>query len=98
MVGSANNQLAVTSDAERIQRAGVLYAPDYVVNAGGVINIAEEHRGYDRARAEARIAGIFDTIVRVLDVAEETGITTAAAADHVAEERIAAARRERQPS
>jgi leucine dehydrogenase len=98
VVGSANNQLATEDDAERIRASGVLYAPDYVVNAGGVINIAEEHRGYDRGRAEAQIQRIFDTTLRVLDLATEAGITTAAAADRVAEERIAAARAARQPS
>ena len=53
--------------------AGVLYAPDYVVNAGGVINIAEEKGGYDRARAEERIRGIHDTVLRVLDLAAARG-------------------------
>ena len=92
VVGSANNQLATDQDAQRIQDSGVLYAPDYVVNAGGVINIAEEHHGYDRARAEQHIRGVFDTVFQVLDLAEENGITTAAAADRFAEQRIEAAR------
>ena len=70
----------------------MLYAPDYVVNAGGVINIAEEKGGYDRARAEERIRGIHDTVLRVLDLADAEGITTAAAADLLAERRIEAAR------
>ena len=64
VVGSANNQLATDEDAERIAEAGVLYAPDYVVNAGGVINIAEEQGGYDHARAEERIERIYDTVLR----------------------------------
>ncbi len=92
MVGSANNQLATEQDAQRIAASGVLYAPDYVVNAGGVINIAQEKDGYDRARAEDRIRGIHDTVHRVLDLAEAEGITTAAAADLLAERRIAEAR------
>ena len=70
----------------------MLYAPDYVVNAGGVINIAHEKGGYDRARAEEQIRGIEDTVRRVLDLAEAEAITTAAAADLVAERRIDAAR------
>ena len=70
MVGSANNQLATPEDAQRIHDAGVLYAPDYVVNAGGVINIAHERGGYDRAGAEERIRGIRDTVLQVLDLAE----------------------------
>ncbi len=92
VVGSANNQLATALDAQRIRASGVLYAPDYVVNAGGVINIAQEKGGYDRARAEARIRGIHDTLLAVLDLADRQGITTAAAADRLAEQRIEAAR------
>lgn len=92
VVGSANNQLATEQDAQRIAESGVLYAPDYVVNAGGVINIAEEQHGYDRSRADARIGGIHDTVLRVLDLAAERGLTTAEAADRLAEERIDAAR------
>ena len=90
VVGSANNQLAEAADAERIADAGVLYAPDYVVNAGGVINIAEELRGYQRDRAWGEIRRIYDTTLAVLETAEAEGITTAAAADRVAERRIAA--------
>jgi leucine dehydrogenase len=92
VVGSANNQLATVQDAQRIHDAGVLYAPDYVVNAGGVINIAHEQGGYDRARADERIRGIRDTVHRVLDLADAEAITTAAAADLLAERRIEAAR------
>jgi glutamate dehydrogenase/leucine dehydrogenase len=95
VVGSANNQLATPQDAQRIAGSGVLYAPDYVANAGGVINIAHETGGYDRARAEERIRGIHDTVLRVLDLADAEGITTAAAADLLAERRIEAARGDR---
>jgi leucine dehydrogenase len=92
VVGSANNQLATAQDAQRIHDAGVLYAPDYVANAGGVINIAHEKGGYDRARADEHIRGIHDTVLRVLALADDEGITTAAAADLLAERRIEAAR------
>lgn len=94
VAGCANNQLATDDDAARIDRSGVLYAPDYVVNAGGVINIAEERHGhgYDRERAEARIATIYDTTLRVLDLAAAERIPTALAADRYAEGRIDAAR------
>jgi leucine dehydrogenase len=92
VVGSANNQLATDEDGDRIQASGVLYAPDYVVNAGGVINIAEEQHGYDHARAEERIASIHDNLLRVLDLASADGITTAEAADRFAEQRIEAAK------
>src|SRR3546814_544295 len=77
VVGSANNQFAEAQDAQRIAGSGVLYAPDYVVNAGGVINIAEEQHGYDRGRAEQRIARIHDTVHAVLDLADAEHCTTA---------------------
>ncbi len=89
VVGSANNQLATAQDAQRIHDSGVLYAPDYIVNAGGVINIAEEKVGYDRDRANGQISRIHDTVLEVFDLAESAGITTAAAADRLAEQRLA---------
>jgi leucine dehydrogenase len=88
VVGSANNQLATAQDAQRIHDAGVLYAPDFVASAGGVINIAHEREGYDRARAYARIAGIGGTLHQVFDLAEHEGITTDEAAGRLAERRI----------
>jgi leucine dehydrogenase len=89
VVGSANNQLAELDDAERLRQRGIVYAPDFVANAGGVINIAQEPHGYDRQRAYDRIRTIHDTLLRVFDRAEADGTTTAAAADLLAEERIA---------
>jgi len=91
--GAANNQLAEDADAERLAEADVLYAPDYVVNAGGVINIAQERApdGYERRRAWARVEGIGDTLRRVFALADEHGTTTASAADRLAEDRLAAA-------
>jgi leucine dehydrogenase len=89
VVGSANNQLESPEDAEGLRQRGIVYAPDFVANAGGVINIAEEPHGYDRQRAYDRIRTIHDTLLRVFDRAEADGITTAAAADRLAEERIA---------
>jgi leucine dehydrogenase len=90
VVGSANNQLADPSCAQRLADAGVLYAPDYIVNAGGVINIAEELRGYHRERAYGQIRRIFDTTTAVLQTSDDEGITTAIAADQLAERRIEA--------
>src|SRR5579871_4224088 len=88
VVGCANNQLATADDAERLEKAGVLYAPDFVVNAGGVINIAEELVGYHRERAYANVRRIFDTTDVVLRQAASEGITTAAAAERLAERRM----------
>ena len=88
VVGSANNQLADASGPKAMQDAGVLYAPDYIVNAGGVINIAEELRGYHRERAYGQVRRIYDTTTAVLETAAAEGITTAEAADRLAERRI----------
>jgi len=90
VVGSANNQLASPEVADAVAASGVLYAPDYVVNAGGVINISEElsPRGYHRERAYGIVRKIYDTTAAVLDTATSEGITTAAAADRLAERRI----------
>ncbi len=88
IVGAANNQLEDASCIGLLDQIGVLYAPDYVVNAGGVINIAEELRGYDRQRAYGRIRRIYDTTLHVLEAAEGEGISTTVAADRLAERRI----------
>ena len=88
VVGSANNQLADPSCALLLEEAGVVYAPDYVVNAGGMINVAEELRGYHRERAYAQVRRIFDTTASVLAAADSGGITTVEAADRVAERRL----------
>jgi glutamate dehydrogenase/leucine dehydrogenase len=88
--GAANNQLATDEDDERIAEQGVLYVPDFVANAGGVINISEEPAGYDHDRAMAHVAQIEQTVGRLLQRAHDDGITTATAADRLAEERIAA--------
>ena len=88
--GSANNQLAEAVDAVRLADAGVLYAPDYVVSAGGIINIAEELRpgGYDRERATAAVGAVGRTTARVLADAAQRGVTPLEAADHLAESRL----------
>lgn len=95
--GAANNQLATDEDDARLAEAGVLYAPDYVVNAGGVINIADEASpgGYDRARAWARVGRIGDTLRQVFAIADDHGITPGAAADRLVEDRLAARRARR---
>lgn len=90
VVGSANNQLATPECGEMLHEAGVLYVPDYVANAGGVINIAfEMGREYRWEDAEAAVRRIFDSTRAVLDAATRESISTARAADRVAQERIA---------
>ena len=93
VVGSANNQLADgVASARLLAGTGVLYAPDFVANAGGLINIAEELApgGYRPDRARTAVQRIFDTVTSVLQAAEVDGVTTAEAADRRAESRIAA--------
>jgi leucine dehydrogenase len=91
--GAANNQLRDDADAERLRARGVLWAPDYIANAGGVINVYHEIIGpYDREESLTQTARIFDTTARVLQRAHDEGITTLRAADDIAEQRIAAGR------
>jgi leucine dehydrogenase len=93
VVGSANNQLASLADAERLRHRRIVYAPDFVTSAGGVINIAEEAHGYNRDRAYARTESIHDTLLEVFERADAENTTTSAAAERLAEDRIAAVSR-----
>jgi leucine dehydrogenase len=87
--GAANNQLADPADDDALAARGMLYAPDFVVNAGGIINLAEEFVGYDRERAQARTAQIADTLRRVFALAREEGVPPGRAAEQMARRRIA---------
>jgi valine dehydrogenase (NAD+) len=89
--GGANNQLAHPGVEQLLADRGVLYAPDYCVNAGGVIQVADELHGFDFARARAKTELIFDTTARVLATAADEGISPATAADRLAERRMAGA-------
>jgi leucine dehydrogenase len=88
IVGGANNQLATSGVAEVLAAAGILYIPDFLANAGGIINIAEEANGYDRARAWEAVGRIRDTTTAVLERAEARGITPVAAAEDLVAERL----------
>jgi leucine dehydrogenase len=88
VVGAANNQLAEPADAERLAARGILYAPDYVANAGGVIDGARTICGWTLERSRAAVEAIFDTMRDVLARAEAAGITPAAAADRIADARL----------
>jgi len=92
VVGSANNQLATREDAGRLAEAGILYAPDFVVNAGGIVNISVEldPDPYSAARASERVDRIFDRITEILDAARADAVTPLSAAERLAYERIAA--------
>jgi leucine dehydrogenase len=92
VAGAANNQLGDRHDGERIRDAGILFAPDFVVNAGGVIHLAgSETLGWDAVTLAKRLEGIGDTLLEVFASAERDGISTQAAAQRLAEERLAAA-------
>ena len=86
--GAANNQLAHPGVEKRLDERGILYAPDYCVNSGGVIQVADELEGFSFERAEQRAAGIFDTTRDVLELAASEGVPTAIAADRLAERRM----------
>ncbi|MBB1254734.1 Leu/Phe/Val dehydrogenase [Streptomyces alkaliterrae] len=90
--GAANNQLAHPGVEKDLAERGILYAPDYVVNAGGVIQVADELHGFDFARAKAKATKIFDTTLEIFDRAATDGVPPAAAADRIAEQRMAAGR------
>jgi leucine dehydrogenase len=92
VAGAANNQLAEPEDAARLDAAGILYAPDYVVNAGGVLHLAGYERlGWSSEEMATRIAGIGETLGGILDAARADGVTPAEAADRMAIARIAPA-------
>ncbi|WP_286930213.1 MULTISPECIES: Glu/Leu/Phe/Val dehydrogenase dimerization domain-containing protein [Aeromicrobium] len=90
VAGAANNQLAHDGIGKLVTDRGIVYAPDYCVNSGGVIQVADEldPSGFSFDRAKARATGIFDTTLAVLERAASEGITTAEAADRQAEQRI----------
>jgi valine dehydrogenase (NAD+) len=90
--GAANNQLAHPGVEKDLADRGILYAPDYVVNAGGVIQVADELHGFDFDRCKAKASKIFDTTLAIFARAKEDGIPPAAAADRIAEQRMAEAR------
>ncbi|WP_030685393.1 Glu/Leu/Phe/Val dehydrogenase dimerization domain-containing protein [Streptomyces globisporus] len=91
--GAANNQLAHSGIEKDLEARGILYAPDYVVNAGGVIQVADELQGFDFDRCKAKATKIFDTTLEIFARAKADGIPPAAAADRIAEQRMAEARR-----
>ncbi|MEH7414770.1 branched-chain amino acid dehydrogenase [Neobacillus drentensis] len=88
IAGSANNQLKDTRHGDIIHEMGIVYAPDYVINAGGVINVADELYGYNQERAMKKVEQLYTTIEKVIEISKRDGIPTYVAADRMAEERI----------
>ncbi|KXH87499.1 Glu/Leu/Phe/Val dehydrogenase [Sporosarcina sp. HYO08] len=89
IAGSANNQLKDAEHGDKLHEMGIVYAPDYVINSGGVINVADELDGYNRERAMKRVEGIYNALEKIFAISKEKNIPTHIAADHLAEERIA---------
>jgi leucine dehydrogenase len=96
IAGAANNQLAEDRHGQQLETQGMLYAPDYVINGGGLINVNAELHGWSLERARNKAGEIYDTILRVFDIAREEAIPSFKAADRLAEQRIAAVAKVRQ--
>ncbi len=88
VAGAANNQLATEEDVGALGERGILYAPDYVINAGGLINVYSELAGWSTDRSKRKAAEIFQTLLEIFDLCERENMTTAEAADRIAERRI----------
>lgn len=88
VAGAANNVLKEEHHGEKLHELGILYAPDYVINCGGVINVADELEGYNYERALKKVEMVYDNVAKVLNIAKECKIPTYIAADRMAEQRI----------
>lgn len=86
--GGANNQLAEARHGDQLRELGILYAPDYVVNAGGLMNVFVELEGYSPERAFEKTRDVYDNVLKVFEIAKRDGVSTHVAADRLAEERI----------
>jgi leucine dehydrogenase len=91
VAGGANNQLEEQRHGDVLHAKGVLYAPDYAINAGGLINVNAEVEGWELERSHKKASEIYDTILKVIQIARDADIPTYRAADRLAEERIAEA-------
>lgn len=88
IAGSANNQLAKQSHGKLLHEKGIVYAPDYVINAGGVMNVAEELAGYNEKRALEKVKSIYSILTDIFTISRKQNIPTSIAANQRAEERI----------
>ncbi|VEF47856.1 butyryl-CoA dehydrogenase [Bacillus freudenreichii] len=95
IAGSANNQLKDSRHGDIIHEKGIVYAPDYVLNAGGVINVADELHGYNQERALKKVETIYNNVEKVINISKRDRIPTYMAADRMAEERIGNLRKSR---
>ena len=88
IAGAANNQLATIDDAKALRERDILYAPDYVINAGGLINVYSELADWSTDRSKRKAGEIYQTLLEVFELAREENLTTAEAADRIAQRRI----------
>jgi leucine dehydrogenase len=96
IAGGANNQLAEDRHGVLVEEQGMVYAPDYVINGGGLINVNAELHGWSLERARNKAGEIYDTILRVFEIAKQEKIPSYQAADRLAQHRIAAIAKVRQ--
>jgi leucine dehydrogenase len=89
VAGAANNQLALPRNGDDLHARGILYAPDYAINAGGLVNVAQEVLGYDAKKARENTLKIYDTIYEIADRAQKTGAPTYRICDMLVEEKLA---------
>jgi leucine dehydrogenase len=89
VAGAANNQLAQPRHGDDLHARGILYAPDYAINAGGLVNVAQEVLGYDAKKARDNTLAIYDTILEIADRSAKTGTPTYLIADMMVEEKLA---------
>jgi leucine dehydrogenase len=90
IAGAANNQLSTDDVGDLLLEKGIVYAPDFAINAGGVIHVGQEHYGYDRAKVDAKVKRIYDTITDILNRSKKEKISTARIAVQMAKERLQA--------
>ena len=93
VAGAANNQLAQPRHGDDLHARGILYAPDYAINAGGLVNVAQEVVGYDAGKSREKTMKIYDTIWEIADRAQKVGAPTYRIADMLVEEKLAAHKR-----
>jgi leucine dehydrogenase len=91
VAGAANNQLAEPRHGDALWARGIFYAPDYAINAGGLIHVASEHAGYDAEAVRERTMRIYDTILEIARRAKQRDVSPHRVADELAEERLARA-------
>jgi len=91
IAGGANNQLAEERHGDLLEQRGITYAPDYVINGGGLISVGAELQGRTREQAQDKASEIYDTVLLVLKIAQDEGIPSYVAADRLAERRLAEA-------